>query len=78
VPGSSQIIIAKHRNGQTGEVNLRFVDKYAKFVNLETDFSAFGTPSPIPYGGFGGSDQQANVRVMPSKMNNFGNEEAPC
>ncbi|MDP2189106.1 MAG: replicative DNA helicase [Sphingobacteriaceae bacterium] len=80
IPGSSQIIIAKHRNGQTGEVNLKFIDKYAKFVNLETDFSAFGAPSAIPYGGYGGgsgSDQQANVRVMPSKMNNFGNEEAP-
>lgn len=76
-PGVSSIIIAKHRNGQTGEVNLRFVNKYAKFVNLETDYAAIA--SNIPYGGFGSgnSDDLPNERVMPSKMNNMGNESAP-
>lgn len=77
-PGTAQIIIAKHRNGQTGEVNLKFVNKFAKFVNPEQDFSAMGTGQNIPYGGYGNDyDQDANVRVMPSKMNNFNNDEAP-
>jgi replicative DNA helicase len=76
-PGVSQIIIAKHRNGQTGEVNLRFVNKFAKFVNVETDYAQFG--NRIPYGGFGsdGTDDEASVRVMPSKLNNFGTEDPP-
>jgi len=76
-PGSSQIIIAKHRNGQTGEVNLKFIDRYAKFVNLTADFTNFN--SQIPYGGFSeeSKDDQANVRIMPSRMNQFGDGEAP-
>ncbi|MDR1372473.1 MAG: replicative DNA helicase [Dysgonamonadaceae bacterium] len=32
--GKAQIIVAKHRNGKTGEVILEFVDKYARFQNL--------------------------------------------
>ncbi len=33
--GIADIIIAKHRNGPTGEVHLRFIPQYAKFDNLE-------------------------------------------
>ena len=32
--GIAQIIIAKHRNGPTGEVSLRFVPHLAKFENI--------------------------------------------
>ncbi|MCX7954596.1 MAG: replicative DNA helicase [Bacteroidales bacterium] len=38
--GLAQIIIAKHRNGPTAEVNLKFIESYAKFVdfqNINTD-----------------------------------------
>jgi replicative DNA helicase len=78
-PGTAQIIIAKHRNGQTGDVNLKFVNKFAKFVNMENDFAFSGSSQSIPYGGHRNEydDQDANVRVMPSKMNNFNNDEAP-
>ena len=38
--GIADIIIAKHRNGPTGEIKLRFVPKTAKFENLEAEFSA--------------------------------------
>ena len=31
--GIAEIIIAKHRSGATGEVTLRFIDRYAKFEN---------------------------------------------
>jgi replicative DNA helicase len=32
--GIADIIIAKHRNGPTGQVSLRFVSKLAKFENI--------------------------------------------
>lgn len=77
-PGTAQIIIAKHRNGQTGEVNLKFVNKFAKFTNPDTAFDNYRPPT-IPYGGYGGDagGAEAQVRVMPSRMNDFGSEEAP-
>ncbi|HTF06403.1 MAG TPA: replicative DNA helicase, partial [Bacteroidia bacterium] len=33
--GLAEIIIAKHRNGATGSVNLRFIDRLAKFVDMD-------------------------------------------
>ena len=35
--GLAEIIIAKHRNGATGDVRLRFKSEYAKFMNIEDD-----------------------------------------
>ncbi len=35
--GIAEIIIAKHRNGATGDVRLRFRGEYAKFQNLDDD-----------------------------------------
>jgi len=32
--GLAEIIIAKHRNGPIGQVNLRFVPRLAKFENI--------------------------------------------
>ena len=32
--GEAEVIIAKHRNGPTGTIKLRFVDKYTSFENL--------------------------------------------
>ncbi|MDX1476287.1 MAG: replicative DNA helicase [Saprospiraceae bacterium] len=38
--GLAEIIVAKHRNGALGTVNLRFVNKFAKFVDMqEIDFN---------------------------------------
>lgn len=39
----AQIIIAKHRNGATGEVDLRFKSEYARFMNEEDDVYQSGT-----------------------------------
>lgn len=33
-PPPAEVIIAKHRNGPTGQINLRFVPKLAKFENI--------------------------------------------
>jgi replicative DNA helicase len=38
--GIADIIIAKHRNGPTGDVKLRFLPRTAKFEDLETELSA--------------------------------------
>ena len=33
--GEADLIIAKQRNGPTGQKTLAFIDKYTKFVNME-------------------------------------------
>lgn len=38
--GIADVIVAKHRNGPTGEVKLRFISKTAKFDDLESELSA--------------------------------------
>ena len=35
--GIANIIVAKHRNGPTGQISLRFVPQVAKFTNLERE-----------------------------------------
>ncbi|MDD4108907.1 MAG: replicative DNA helicase [Prolixibacteraceae bacterium] len=42
--GVAEIIIAKHRNGATGDVHLTFKKELAKFSDMETHFS-YGMPS---------------------------------
>jgi replicative DNA helicase len=34
-PNIADIMVAKHRNGPTGQVSLRFVKEQARFANLE-------------------------------------------
>jgi replicative DNA helicase len=40
--GVGEVIIAKHRNGETGIVPLKFVGKYVKFTDLDEDFGGMG------------------------------------
>ncbi len=63
--GIGEVIIAKHRNGETGTVPLRFKANYVKFVDLEDDYSG-GT-------NFGTTDPMAGIAPSPSfeKPNNF-------
>jgi len=37
--GLAEIIIAKHRNGATGDVRLKFRSEFAKFMNIDEDVS---------------------------------------
>lgn len=40
--GLAEIIIAKHRNGATGDVLLRFKSEFARFQNIDDDFVSNG------------------------------------
>ncbi|HIX53515.1 MAG TPA: replicative DNA helicase [Candidatus Sphingobacterium stercoripullorum] len=78
--GIGEVIIAKHRNGETGIVPLKFVGKFVKFTDLEENFFAQGGdelgggmdsfqgsalgPSDSFGGGGGGI-------TMPSRMNDM-------
>lgn len=70
--GTAEVIIAKHRNGALRDVKLRFIDKYAKFLDLETtDFNAFEhIVAPDDF------NPSAQSFTLQSKMNNM-DEEPP-
>ncbi|MCX6291850.1 MAG: replicative DNA helicase [Bacteroidetes bacterium] len=67
--GVAEIIIAKHRNGALETVKLKFIDRLAKFTDLEYSDSPAETPS--------GSivDYQANRIIVGSRMNDMTDEE---
>lgn len=53
--GTAELIIAKHRNGAVGKVQLAFLAHYAKFANLSRrPASASGPGAPAPSGLDGG------------------------
>jgi len=54
--GLAEIIIAKHRNGATGDVRLRFKSEFAKFMNVEDD---------IPIREFTSSAINNNIGAVP-------------
>jgi replicative DNA helicase len=62
--GLAEIIIAKHRNGQTGEVKLNFVSHYGKFKDYE-NFEFGSEMEMAPNENF----YNPITKVMPSKMN---------
>jgi replicative DNA helicase len=43
--GLAEIIVAKHRNGATGDIRLRFKSDYAKFTNLDEELNREFTSS---------------------------------
>lgn len=69
--GEGQIIIAKHRNGVTDTVRLKFIGKYAKFDNLDafdTDVD-FQHASPMPVGTEFETEVNENRMIKSSRMN---------
>ena len=80
--GIGEVIIAKHRNGETGIVPLRFIGKYVKFADLEENFmpqNSFSMDSPgsgmLPSPEF---DRPAgNVIIKPSRMDDMQDDDAP-
>ncbi|HXH99529.1 MAG TPA: replicative DNA helicase [Sphingobacteriaceae bacterium] len=84
--GIGEVIIAKHRNGETGTVPLRFVGKYVKFTDLEDDFSSpqsFGSGNLSPLAGIAPSQSferpgggSGEYIIRPSRMDDL-DEEPP-
>ncbi len=67
--GMATIIIAKHRNGSVGDVNLKFVGHLAKFEDFEPGNNDFGDfeNSTMPLG------DDFDAPTIPSKMNDIDN-----
>ena len=45
--GIAEILVAKHRNGKTGDLRLRFKNEFAKFINLDEDVPVYEFVSNI-------------------------------
>lgn len=73
VPGLAEIIIAKHRNGPTGSVPIRFIDRFAKFVDMNS--SDISTLVPIASTRQQPSNDEGNIVIRRSKMNDMPDDE---
>lgn len=80
--GVANIIIAKHRNGSVGDVQLKFTAELAKFGNLDNDY--FGGENSSNGGNAFGEmpindefDTSSNTITRSSKMDDFGDDEVP-
>lgn len=69
--GIAQIIIAKHRNGAVGDVNLRFVSQLARFQNLEDEFES--SVGSAPTSRIGQGSRFNNLSSVPSDFNPVSN-----
>lgn len=87
--GVAEVLIAKQRNGPVGEVKLQFINRFAKFADLDMGGSGFGNqfqqnPSqlgqpklnPSDFYLAGGSDLPGTI-IKPSKMNEEPPQETP-
>ncbi len=70
--GVADIIIAKNRNGPLKDVRIKFVSKYAKFVDAEMDYQSVNTIQPNS--SFEGS---MRTRTVMSKMNDDERHDVP-
>lgn len=81
--GIGNIIIAKHRNGSTGTVRLKFIGKYAKFDNLDSygmdvDYHQSMATSAMPIGKDFDSVKDANSDgfvIKQSRMNEVDDDD---
>ncbi|WP_374164262.1 replicative DNA helicase [Arcticibacter sp. MXS-1] len=78
--GVGEVIIAKHRNGETGTVPLKFVGKYVKFADLDEDFSASSAlaTGSDPFAALSPSQdfdpKPGNFIIRPSRMDDIDDE----
>jgi replicative DNA helicase len=75
--GVGEVIIAKHRNGETGRVRLKFVGKYVKFTDLDQGMDRAFTPSNA-FSGLSPSqdfEKQSNFIIRPSRMDDIDDEQ---
>ncbi|RZJ77648.1 MAG: replicative DNA helicase [Flavobacterium sp.] len=83
--GVGEVIIGKNRHGETGIVPLRFIGKYVKFADLESDFSGNSMLGSAPsamspsgsFDSFQSAPPQGNVIIRPSKMDDFADDDPP-
>jgi replicative DNA helicase len=77
--GVGEVIIAKHRNGETGRVRLKFVGKYVKFTDLDQGMDGAFTPgSNNAFAALGPStdfDKPNNFIIRPSRMDDMDDEQ---
>jgi replicative DNA helicase len=77
--GIGEVIIAKHRNGETGTVPLKFVGKFVKFADLDENFSSPSSKDSNPFAGISPSqefEKKGNFIIRPSRMDDI-DEEPP-
>jgi replicative DNA helicase len=71
--GLAEIIIAKHRNGATGDVRLRFRPEAIRFENLVDDsYGGFGTESSAPMTLGSKMNEPADLTLPPISGNPLG------
>lgn len=78
--GIGEVIIAKHRNGETCTVPLRFIGKYVKFVDLEDNFggiSASENSAADPFSSLSPSSQFESITLKPKKDWDMEDDEPP-
>lgn len=73
--GIAEIIIAKHRNGAVGDVQLKFIREYAKFADLEESISVFEDENGNSTATFQ-SSLNSNDNPDNSDLQNNGNDDA--
>lgn len=77
--GVGEVIIAKHRNGETGTVPLKFIGKYVKFTDLDEGYEMSGTiGGSDPFAGMAPSNEfdarQSDFITRPSRMDQMDDE----
>lgn len=72
--GLAQLIIAKHRNGATDTINLRFIRNFAKFTDYDPASSYIAGSNLKPSSEF---DDQPNTFTLPSKINDMDDDDIP-
>jgi replicative DNA helicase len=72
--GMAEFIIAKHRNGALEEIKLRFVARFAKFMDYEGSVSFNPGAELRPSSSF---ESQPNIVTLPSRMNEDIDDDPP-
>jgi len=73
-PGSTEVIVSKHRNGPTGTVRLKFINQFAQFKEFDS-FEVFSSFDDVTSNE--NLDNQESSYTVPSKMNNSSHNKDP-